>query len=83
MRVADEGNTLLIDGDGEGETDNANVIQTVCLIGELEIPDSVIARMESTSSLMGQQEATWNDYTAYWTYHPDNGLDIIIETTTD
>ena len=45
--------------------------------------DSVIARLDSTSALMGQQEATWSDLIARWTFHPDNGLDIIIETTTD
>jgi len=83
VRIADEGQSLLINGQGEDEITGANIFDTFCLLNEIELPDSVISRMDSTSSLSGQQEATWNDYTAYWTYHPDNGLDIIIETNAD
>lgn len=42
----------------------------------LEVPDSVLSRMDATSSLMGVQEASFGGVTASWTYHPPNGLDV-------
>jgi hypothetical protein len=34
--------------------------------------------MESTRALDGMQSATWSSYEVTWTYHPDDGLDLII-----
>ena len=47
----------------------------------LDTPDSVVNRMSNTRALDGMQEATWGDFEATWTYHPDDGLDLIIEQT--
>lgn len=45
----------------------------------LGIPESVFARMEQTRALDGVQtyEGSW--FTVSWTYHPDNGLEIMYE----
>jgi hypothetical protein len=34
--------------------------------------------MEQTRALDGRQSETWEDFSASWTYHPDNGLDVLI-----
>jgi hypothetical protein len=34
--------------------------------------------MEKTRALDGRQTASWSFIEASWTYHPDNGLDVII-----
>jgi hypothetical protein len=81
VEVADEGESILIDGEPQDSSAGASISDTVCILDALDVPDSVIARMERTTALQGQQEATWSGLIARWTYHPDNGLDIIIETT--
>jgi hypothetical protein len=77
IEVADDGASLLIDGDGE-ESSGASLDDIVLTLGLLDTPSSVVTRMSSTRALDGMQDATWGDYTASWTYHPDNGLDIIV-----
>jgi hypothetical protein len=49
------------------------------MLRALDTPDSVFSRMESTNSLQGPQETEFDGLVMRWTYHPDNGLDIIIE----
>lgn len=82
VEVADEGNTMLIDGRGEtvGNFIGADIAVTACVLGKLEAPKAVIAHMDSTRALDGRQEDSWTGYTASWSYHPDNGLDLIIRT---
>ncbi|KGJ82784.1 hypothetical protein GY21_00025 [Cryobacterium roopkundense] len=78
IELGDEGQSLSMQTDGE-ESPGADVADVVCVLGELEIPDSVLTRISSTRALDGRQTATWSDYSASWGYHPDNGLDIVIE----
>lgn len=77
--VADGGHTLVIDmrGDEYG-TGSLSSSEVGCLLGALNTPASVTSRMDSTRALDGMQDASWDGLTATWTYHPDDGLDIII-----
>lgn len=49
-----------------------------CVLTELGSPQSVYARMGRTRALDGTQTAEWGLYTATWTYHPENGLNVIV-----
>ena len=78
VRVGDAGTSLFIDGEGE-ESRGASIDMTVCILLGMGVPDSVLTRMDHTRALDGMQEGVWEDWQASWTYHPNNGLDIIIE----
>ena len=54
---------------GEGLTEK--------LLEELGFSDIVLEQVNSTSAMMGVQTAESSLATASWTYHPDNGLEII------
>lgn len=77
--LGDNDQTLVIDmaGDDPG-SGTASAADLMCVLGELEAPQSVLAQMESTRALDGMQSATWSTYKATWTYHPANGLDMIL-----
>ena len=84
VELQDEGHTLTIDGEGGyratlGASGLASQDIAFQILDELGAPDAVWAKMERTRALDGMEEATWDQFTATWTYHPDNGLDIIIE----
>jgi hypothetical protein len=51
-----------------------------CVFGELQMPDAVRQHVGSTRALDGQQTDSWPGYTARWTYHPDDGLQMTIRT---
>jgi hypothetical protein len=43
------------------------------------MPDSIDSRIGSKRALDGRQTATWDGFSASWGYHPDSGLDIVID----
>jgi hypothetical protein len=77
--VKDNGATLLIDmaGNkaGSGKLTYAN---EKCLLEHLKAPTSVTEKMNATRALDGRRDAQWDGITAEWSYHPDNGLDVIL-----
>lgn len=77
-RVEDNSKTLIIDNAGEEDTTGLNVITLRCLLTQLAVPAAITERMYATRALDGRQEGTWDRYTASWSYHPDQGLDIIV-----
>jgi hypothetical protein len=77
--LADNDHTLVVDMEGEEPgTGTASIEDVLCVLGALETPQAIVAQMEATRALDGMQSATWSTYSAKWTYHPDNGLDLII-----
>ena len=48
-----------------------------CVVKILRIPLAVTEQISHTRALDGRQNATWGAYSASWTYHPDQGLNII------
>jgi hypothetical protein len=82
IKVGDEGQSLTMDSYGE-ESEGAEFEDILCVLNELETPDSVLNRINSTRALDGRQTGDWDNFTASWGYHPDNGLDIVIDFTRD
>lgn len=72
--TADEGG-LVMEGNGN-ESAGAPTSTILCILEELNIPDTIVSRISNTNSTMGLVEGSWGDYDASWSYHPDNGLFI-------
>jgi hypothetical protein len=77
--TADDGQTLIVDHKGEEDLVGATIEQLACVLFELDVPSSIAARMDSTRALDGVQTGTWDSYTVTWSFHPDTGIDLIIE----
>lgn len=73
-----DGKGLFVDGAGD-ESLGLIVSDLSCIISNVGVPDSIVSRMNTTTALMGQQEATFDGITVRWTYHPNNGLDMSFE----
>lgn len=46
---------------------------------QLGLPDSLMSRIRQTRAIDGTQTQEYGNIFVTWTYHPDNGLDIIYE----
>ena len=46
-------------------------------IEALDLPDSLIKEMSATRALDGRQSETYDDVTVSWSYHPDQGLEVL------
>ncbi len=75
--LGDDGDTLIVDSEGE-DSPGADLADVYIVLAVLDVPESVVAQMGSTRALDGTRDATWDGMTATWTYHPDDGLDVII-----
>lgn len=49
------------------------------VLDELGFSGAVYQRMNRTTALQGVQTAETDQYQASWTYHPDKGLEVLIE----
>ena len=74
LSFADAGHTVIIDTESEyGSIDGAD-----CLFRMLETSQAVTATVDSTTALMGVQQADDGGLHYQWSYHPDNGLNMVI-----
>ncbi len=82
--VGSDGSYLEIDtnpldlDDGSTYTGVSLVKQANDLLG---LPSSVYTKMSNTNALSGTQTYSANKLEISWTYHPDNGLEVIYERT--
>ena len=82
IQIGDEGQSLSMQSLGE-ESSGAEFDDVFCVLDELNIPDSALSLISNTRALDGRQSADWNGFSASWGYHPDDGLDIIIDVARD
>ncbi len=71
--LEDGGKTLTLEGAYKYFITEANYN---CVAKTLGMPKSVDRRVGITRALDGVQEAKWGKISAFWNYHPDDGLDI-------
>lgn len=77
--VSDGDRTLFLDtGGNKMNSGDANLGDLACILGQVSTPHYVVVRMEETRALDGRQTETWGPFEASWTYHPDQGLDVLI-----
>jgi hypothetical protein len=84
VEVLDEGRGLSIAGESSDGGGGASIEEIVLALIVVEMPESAISRMDRTRALDGTQDATWSasdgtQIRASWTYHPDAGLNIVLE----
>lgn len=82
--LMDDGASLMLDGKGEDDRTGAagklSIEQLCCALFELETPESTVTKMSNTRALDGMQSDTDENFEYTWTYHPDDGLDVIVTT---
>ena len=77
-QLKDGGRTLILDSFGLG-TYQINALTESdfdCVTRVMKMPSFVSAKIGSTRALDGMQSDRWGKVSAFWNYHPDNGLDI-------
>lgn len=76
-QILDDGRTLVLDMKNSTDQQGAQALR--CVMVETKMPGADITRLGQTRALDGVQEAAWSDYEASWTYHPEAGLDIVVQ----
>ncbi len=76
--VGDEGQSLTLDTSGEDDLGGISFTNLECMISALDIPDAVESRILATRALDGVQDATYDEVSLSWSYHPDSGMTLIV-----
>lgn len=80
ITVMDGGTSIELQTSGKDTWGTGALFSDVtCVLDELGSPASIQARMKTTRALDGRQSGSWSGFTVSWSYHPDNGLNIIVE----
>jgi hypothetical protein len=80
--LEDGGTTLLLPGRGEDDPSEEMLdafMTQGCVIRALGTRTSVVSRIETTRAMDGVQTAESDGLSYTWSYHPDSGLNLIIE----
>lgn len=75
--LGDRGKTLTLSGVFKWD-EPLNESDWACVSKIVKIPDSVQSQMSQTRALDGRQSAKWGSFNASWTFHPDDGLNVIL-----
>lgn len=79
VQINDDGHSVLLDGRKDSTyVSGLEITDTTCVLQELGVPGYITLLMGRTRALDGMQREEYDGYKIYWSYHPDDGLDIII-----
>ena len=79
VALLDNGATLTFSNAGKYSSVSApaaSYSDVACSLLVMNAPSFVTAQIDTTRAIDGLQKATWGKLNAFWTYHPDNGLNI-------
>lgn len=69
-----------VSADGKSATLNSpDGWQVKCITYTLKAPSSIYDQVLATRAIDGTRSASWGNWTANWTYHPDAGVTFIIQ----
>ena len=77
-QLRDNGATLILNAVKEFRYEVSALVERDlnCATSILKMPAFVDAKIGSTRAIDGMQTAQWGKLSAFWNYHPDNGLNI-------
>lgn len=76
--LGDNGYTITMQGRPKYSERGMTATEIACVLKAVSTPDSVVGQMDATRALDGMQKASWEKFSASWTFHPDNGAKIIV-----
>ena len=78
VSTAADGQSITVRTAGAKAAGGKSVKDVACVLAGLKAPQHIYSLIDATRALDGMQSESWGDYVARWTYHPDNGLTIVI-----
>ena len=78
VSAASDGKSITMHTAGAKTSGGKGVKDVACVLVGLGAPQHIYSLIDATRALDGMQSESWGDYVARWTYHPDNGLTIVI-----
>ena len=78
-RLGDDGASLSFDTQGNDDASGDSIEDVACVLFALDMPDSIVTKVDSTRALDGTMTDEWDGITVTWNYHPDSGMNMVLE----
>ena len=78
VSATSDGRSITMHTAGAKTTGGRSIKDVACVLAGLGAPQHIYSLIDATRALDGMQSESWGDYVARWTYHPDNGLTMVI-----
>lgn len=78
VSAASDGQSITMRTAGAKTSGRESVKDVACVLAGLGAPQHIYSLIDATRALDGMQSESWGGYAARWTYHPDNGLTVVI-----
>lgn len=78
VSAASDGKSITVRTAGAKAAGRESIKDVACILAGLGAPQHIYSLINATRALDGMQSESWGDYVARWTYHPDNGLTMVI-----
>lgn len=78
VSAASDGRSITMRTAGAKTIGGRSIKDVACVLAGLGAPQHIYSLIDATRALDGMQSESWGDYVARWTYHPDNGLTMVI-----
>jgi hypothetical protein len=72
--LGDAGNSLIVDT----RSKYTSMDGVACILSQLKTPTSITSSIDHTTSMMGERSEESAGLSYSWSYHPDNGLNLVI-----
>jgi hypothetical protein len=77
VSVSDNGTTISVDTMGDSEYSGASYSDLVCVIDAVGTPSYINDNIMSVRAIDGRQSDEFNGIVVSYSFHPDNGMDIV------
>ncbi|MGY1660584.1 hypothetical protein ACI78Q_05095 [Geodermatophilus sp. SYSU D00705] len=74
VELGDGGDSIIIDT----RSKYTSVAGVACVLNDLGTPESIVSSIDHTTAMMGSRDAEHDGLTYTWSYHPDNGVNLVI-----
>lgn len=74
LEQGDGGDSIIVDTGSK----YGSVVGMNCVLSALKTPASIKASIGNTTALMGSRDAEHDGISYSWSYHPDNGVNMVI-----
>lgn len=79
VRELDGGEALELTGVSRTFASDVQTEDLYCVLAELGAPSALQSKIGSTRALDGRQTDEWDGFAISWSYHPDDGANVLIE----
>lgn len=72
------GDSISFDTEGRDDLGGDTILDVYCTLAIVQAPSYIFELIQTTRALDGRQSEEWDQFKASWSFHPDDGLRLVL-----